>query len=370
MSARVPYAPTFDHLVYVRIFEGCNLHCEHCFIPKNPKRMNHDSVAGVADHLRTFAKPGQRILIQWHGGEPTMFGPDWLSEAIARLERAGSEFSFSHGIQTNLMTYSPEWGRLFRERFSEGLGVSWDPGIRLLARGRPETNAAYEKAFWSNLERLIGDGLDPYVVMTATKVFFDTFRNPLSLFEKLSSKGLRKAHIERLTETGYARDNWDRIGVDNATYSTGMARLLRAYAAWRISRADDATSLAISPFDGILASAQSLSEGSVKGGYGCWSGACDTRFHTVDGTGYKRGCTALTSEYDNCAARTSLDLTQGFEKTRRTRRLVNCNECRYRTICSSGCLAVSMDDGSGECSGGRGLFDAAVSVVNYGGGFQ
>lgn len=26
----------FDHLVYLRIHEGCNLWCEHCYIPANP----------------------------------------------------------------------------------------------------------------------------------------------------------------------------------------------------------------------------------------------------------------------------------------------------------------------------------------------
>lgn len=370
MSARVPYAQAFDHLVYVRVFEGCNLHCEHCFIPKNPKRMDHDAVAGVADHLRKFAKPGQNILIQWHGGEPTMFGAEWMDEAIRRLEAAGPEFAFSHGIQTNLMTYSPAWGKLFRERFAAGLGVSWDPGIRLLARGRPETNAAYEEKFWDNLGKLVSDGLDPYVVMTATRVFFETFKNPLSLFEMLVSKGIRKAHIERLTETGYARDNWARIGVDNASYSAGMARILRAYSVWKSTRDEFDPPLMISPFDGLISSAQTLADGTAKGGYGCWSGACDTRFHTIDGTGYKRGCTALTSETDNKAARAVLDLTKGFEGVRGARRLVNCKECRFRTICSSGCLAVSMDDGSGECSGGRGLFEAAAAIVNSGGGFQ
>jgi radical SAM protein with 4Fe4S-binding SPASM domain len=370
MTARVPYAQSFDHLVYVRVFEGCNLHCEHCFIPKNPKRMDHDAVAGVADHLRQVAKPGQNILVQWHGGEPTMFGADWMAEAIDRLERAGPEFTFSHGIQTNLMTYSPAWGRLFRERFADGLGVSWDPGIRLLARGKPETNVAYEERFWSNLSQLVADGLDPYVVMTATKPFFETFRNPLSLFEMLTSRGIRKAHIERLTETGYARENWERVGVDNAAYSAGMARILRAYSVWRSGRDPSDPKLVISPFDGLIASAQTLAAGEVKGGYGCWSGSCDTRFHTVDASGYKRGCTALTSESDNKAARTKLDLSQGFEKVRGTRRLVNCKECSFRTICSSGCLAVSMDDGSGECSGGRGVFEAAMTVVQHGGGFQ
>lgn len=369
MTNRIPYAHPFDHLVYVRVFEGCNLHCEHCFIPKNPKRMNLETITGVADYLRKFAKPSQNILIQWHGGEPTLFGADWMAEAIERIESAAPEFNFRHGIQTNLMTYSKSWGQLFRDRFADGLGVSWDPQIRHLGRD-DQSNAAYEEVFWRNFTDLINDGLDPYVVMTATKQFFETFKNPISLFEFLSSRGIRKAHIERLTETGYARDNWDRIGVDNAAFSFGMARILKAYTVWTANRDPSEPSLSISPFDGLLMSARLLIQNNPVSGYGCWSGNCDNRFHTIDGTGYKRGCTALTSEHDNKAARKSLELAAGFENVRRNRQLINCKECRFNSICSSGCLAVSMDDGSGECSGGYGMFAAALAVVESGWGFQ
>lgn len=361
MSARVPFAPVFSHLVYMRVFEGCNLHCEHCFIPKNPKRMTHDGVAASVDDIRRFARPGQTILIQWHGGEPTMFGHEWLEEAMDRIEAAGPEFKWMHGLQTNLMTYSPEWGDLYRRRFEGGVGVSWDPGIRLLSRGRLETNAAYEKKFWANLQRLIEDGVEPYLVMTATRVFFEVFRNPIDLFSMLVDRGVRKAHIERLTRTGYARQNWDRLGVDNAAWSKGMARILRAYELWR-SVDDNGARLAMSPFDGLYASVEALGKGAV--GYGCWSGHCDTRFHTVDASGYKAGCTALTSEIDNrSAGGESLSFDKSFEEVRKERRIVSCVGCPYRSICSSGCLALSMDDGSGECSGGRALFDAAAAIV-------
>lgn len=360
MSARVPFAPAFDHLVYMRVFEGCNLHCEHCFIPKNPKKMTHDDVEREAAGLMRFSKPGQHILVQWHGGEPTMFGAKWLEEAMDRVEKACPELTFSHGIQTNLMTYSDEWADLYRRRFGGNVGVSWDPGIRLLARGRPETNAVYEERFWRNLDQLVADGLDPYLVMTSTRVFFETFSNPVKLFTKLVEHGVRKAHIERLTETGYARENWDRLGMDNLTYSKSMGRIIRAYELWK-RQGENGALLSLSPFDGLFSSIENMNKG--VGGYGCWSGHCDTRFHTIDSNGYKVGCTALTSEADNKNAKDSLSFVKDFAETRKERRIINCADCPYRTICSSGCLALSMDDGSGECSGGRKMFEAAAQVV-------
>nr|WP_250807647.1 radical SAM protein [Neorhizobium tomejilense] len=364
MSARIPFAPGFDHLVYMRVFEGCNLHCEHCFIPKNPKRMTHDTVAGSVADIKRFARPGQTVLLQWHGGEPTMFGAAWLDEAIARAEAEAPELNFVHGIQTNLMTYSPEWADVYRRRFAGQVGVSYDPKIRLLNRDRPETNSVYEERFWPALERLVADGLEPYVVMTATKVFFEHFRNPTRLFDLLVEAGVRKAHIERLTETGYARGNWARLGVDNMEYSKGMSRILMAYRLWK-SVDGNSDRLHLSPFDGLMSSVENLANGAV--GYGCWSGHCDTRFHTIDSSGYKMGCTALTSEIDNKGAGGEyLEFSGGYAEARKERQIVNCTGCPFRSICSSGCLAVSMDDGSGECSGGRTLFSTAMQVYENG----
>lgn len=362
MSGNLPYAPGFDHLIYVRVFEGCNLHCEHCFIPANPKRMDISSIAGIAEQARRFAQPGQRLMLQWHGGEPTLFGAQWLRAAIEAVEAAGPEFTWVHGIQTNLMTYDSDWAALYREKFGGEVGVSWDPVIRLLRRNRPETHGTYDRKFWGQMERLLADGLDPYMVITATRTLFESFPRPLDLFETLHARGLRRIHLERVTRTGYARDNWDRIGLSNAEYSRAMSRFLRAYVQYHRQRQEvPGLPLQVSPFDGLLSAAERLRDGT-GGGYGCWSGVCDNRFHTIDAQGYKRGCTAVTSEDDNPRARLSLALGGDFEGARGRRR-VDCAACDFRSICSSGCLALSYDDGSGECSGSWSLFDTARALV-------
>ena len=76
----------FDHMIYVRLFEGCNLSCEHCFIPSNPKKIESTFYEnkGLTEELMRFAKikTGQRLYLQWHGGEPTLLGVDYLKQAI------------------------------------------------------------------------------------------------------------------------------------------------------------------------------------------------------------------------------------------------------------------------------------------------
>lgn len=354
----------FDHLVYLRVFEGCDLRCRHCFIPSNPRRLSLEDVAAVPSKLAGRIPEGSRILVQWHGGEPTLAGAGFLSEAVSLLNRDG-RWIWSHGIQTNLMSYGPEWRDLYRDAFGSKIGVSWDPGVRLPADGRLDGAAGVEARFWGNLERAVSDGLDPYLVMTLTRPLLERARDPMELFSFLASRGVRRAHVERLTRTGAARRNWDAIGLDNAEAAGGLARLMRAYALWREGAEgmgkDGLPSLSLSPFDGLVEAAGRLARGG-KGGYGCWSGGCDSRYHTIDADGYKAGCTAITSEDGNPRAGNEI-LTIEEPSEARGRRTSICEGCRWRPICSSGCLASDIEDGSGECSGGRRLFAAAAALA-------
>lgn len=362
---RLPSSTPYDHAVYVRIFEGCNLHCQHCFIPHNPKRMRMDDIARIPDHLAGRVPAGARVRLQWHGGEPTLLGVRFLRDAIATLDNTEAPFAWSHGIQTNLMTYDPDWAALYHERFGAEVGVSWDPKIRLLNRHATDSNARFNARFDANLARLVDDGLVPYLVVTATKTLFKAFPNPFDFFEHWRQRGVRHVHLERVTPTGYARTNWDFVGLSNREYADWMSRWARAYRAYKAT-CDDPAALFLSPFDMLSESVASLLSGAPQAA-GCWSGVCDTRFHTIDATGYKRGCTALTSEDDNRASNHRPDYGPDLRATRAKRRMrtFDCARCPFKSICSSGCLALDFDDGSGACSGGYDLFRTLAEISDH-----
>lgn len=357
----------FEHLIYLRVYEGCNLHCEHCFIPSNPKKMQVVDFENIGVHLERFCKEGDRILFQWHGGEPTALGPRWFRNAIESVNKAAEKYVVSHGIQTNMMNYNEKWRDIFVEFFDSDIGISWDPEIRLMKKDSPETNAEFEIKFWENVGKLIDDNIKPYLIITGTKVFYNKFINPFNLFAFLESKRIRRVHIERLTKTGYARESWDKIGITNLEYSMFMTRLYHAYKIYSNRPRAEKQPLNISPLDGLIESVEKLRDGKA-GGFGCLSGACDTRFHTIDSNGYKKGCTALTSEVDNKSVGDAVKKIQ-FSDIRISRKLrqVDCMGCEFKPICSSGCLASDKMDLSGECSGGSKLFEVIKSHVFKGG---
>lgn len=362
-DGRLPSSAPFDHLVYVRVFEGCNLHCQHCFIPSNPKRMSLDDIAAIPAHLRARVPAGATVLIQWHGGEPTLMGPDFIADGIRRLRAEGPEYTWRFGIQTNLMTFDATWADLYHREFGGEVGVSWDPRIRLLNRHAPDSNTVFEERFDARLQETVAAGLTPYLVVTATKTLFRAFPNPFDFFQRWVDRGVRHVHLERVTETGYARDNWNFIGLTNAEYASWMARWMRAYHVFKSAQGGP-TPLFVSPFENILDSVASLKSADVPRAHGCWSGACDTRFHTIDADGYKFGCTALTSEQGNRRSNARLDLGDDLAG-QRALRTYDCASCPFRAVCSSGCLALSFDDGSGECSGGYALFRQAAKIVGH-----
>lgn len=352
----------FDHLVYVRIFEGCNLACEHCFIPANPKKMTEQQLLNLPSEFTRFAKPGQKILIQWHGGEPTMLGPDILRDSMAHWIKAYPEYRFSFGIQTNLMTYNEDWKQLYLDYFNGHIGVSWDAKIRLMRKGKKESNAEFEEKFWSNLNQLVSDGISPYLVVTGTKIFFEMFKNPYDFFELMKETGIQSGHIERLTKTGVAREHWGEIGCTNAEHSHYMLKFARAYFSYlKMPHSPDSPPIHLSPFDGLKASLERLEAGEA-GGSGCLSGICDTRFHTFDANGYKKGCTAVTSESDNKNSGVQVVQILDYRLARKLRQN-SCTGCDFLPICSSGCLASEKWDDSGECSGGKILFKGAQKLI-------
>lgn len=344
-------AKDFDHMIYVRLIEACNLHCAHCFIPNNPKRMGWDDIETIPARVRQFAMPGQVLLFQFHGGEPTLVGVEFIRKVCVYLREELLAFDVRFSIQTNLMNFDLRWAELFREFFDSQVGVSWDQGIRQMRKGRPETNADFERVFWLHLVELQRLGLSPYMVITTTKPLMDRFKNPRDLIDFLLEKGIRLVHFERLTKTGYAITNWDWLGVSNREYSLWIGRFAVAYMRFVREERAGLQPINISPLDGLIDSVSRLREGKA-GGYGCLSGKCDTRFHTFDQKGYYSACTALTSEVSN---RNSIGVAV-VEPTAlvhaRHERQESCFDCRFKPICSSGCMATPKTDESGECAGG------------------
>ncbi len=345
----------FDHLFYLRLTEACNLVCDHCFIPKNPKAIDHRAIEeSVIKHIHKVTAEGDVVLVQMHGGEPSIYGVKRIQKVIDQLN-ADTSRNYKFSIQTNLIQLNDELIELYKNHFDAEIGVSWDLGIRKL-KG---SNEAFENEFWPNMERVKKAGIKVNLVITTTRPFFEWFTvNGDEFLEKLWALGINDLQLERLTKVGWARQNWAQIGMTNGDYSSYMTIFYSVLQNF-ISRTG--AYLPVTPLSEFEKTIRQLvKDGTVPNHRtGCATGVCDTRFHTIDANGYKVGCTALNSEYDNPKQDTNEVSIRFFTQDEileaREERVADCAGCEFNVMCNTGCLSVTKLDSSGECSGARNL---------------
>jgi uncharacterized protein len=133
---------------------GCNLRCGYCYylrkaslFPPGPWRMPEDLLERYIVQ-RLQASPGPVTHFEWHGGEPTLLGLDYM-RLVVRIQkencRAGR--SVTNGIQTNGLLIDEAWaGFLARERFSVGLSMDGPADLHDAYRRTADGEASHAQA--------------------------------------------------------------------------------------------------------------------------------------------------------------------------------------------------------------------------------
>ncbi|KDM89952.1 radical SAM protein [Photobacterium galatheae] len=350
-------ANRFNQLVYIRLTEACNMRCDHCFIPANPKKMSVNDCKKIPEILERISKSGDRIILQWHGGEPTLFGIHRFQEVLSYLNDSIDDRVIIHGIQTNLANYDSQWGELYKRYFQSRIGVSWDYKIRH-ARGE-----AFDSLFGRKVQQLSEDGIDFDLTITVSKPFHDwVLSDPSEFFSFIEKVRPKSLHLEKITKTGNARLNWPNVGLTNQQYSNLLSLIYLYSRSWMSVNKDWFDG--ISPLSDYESDIHSLVYGGELELRGCTSGVCDTRFHTIDSNGYKFGCTAINSEADNPAVKevVSLITPKQLESIREVR-VKSCDGCQFIKICNTGCVANTKVDESGECNGAFTLRNNILNII-------
>lgn len=215
---------TEENLFHVQPLSRCNLTCDHCYVEHDSRSMGMEDVAAIPASVAFRCGLGASARLLWHGGEPTLKGVGWLAAAFEVVDEGALRYDLSlkNSLQTNLVFYSRELGSLAHRRLAGELRVAWDHAIRKVrVRGVPD-NAAYEAAFTKNLDQAVKDGLAVDLIVAVTRPLAEGCR-PEDLVARFEKAGVRSIVFERLLKIGRANENWDEIGVPDATF--------RAYAA-------------------------------------------------------------------------------------------------------------------------------------------
>jgi uncharacterized protein len=126
----------------------CNAARDYCFEDKTHDRLSlgrlQTIVGKVLDHMDEHRIDS--LTIHWQGGEAMLLSPHWYRQAFAWISEAAAKRGkrFAHGLQTNMLAYTPEWDGLIAEwdgliaeMFGNSLSTSLDyPNLHRKASGR------------------------------------------------------------------------------------------------------------------------------------------------------------------------------------------------------------------------------------------
>jgi uncharacterized protein len=155
--------------VIVKVASRCNLNCSYCYVYNKgdtswrgrPPRMSDEIFTAALDRAHEYAEAiGDRaVSLVFHGGEPTLIGPDrfhaWCVEARERLGGAGLKVGLA--LQTNGTLIDDRWIETFRSGWV-GVGVSIDGPPQINDRARVDHRGRGSHARVERALRLLGAG--------------------------------------------------------------------------------------------------------------------------------------------------------------------------------------------------------------------
>ena len=119
----------------------CNVNCTYCFEDKTDDRMTHEQLSAVITKLLDFMeKDGTGALtLHWQGGELMTMPVEWFERAYDIIGNLAAKrgHRIDHGMQTNMIAYTPRWNGIINRMFGGRVGTSMDyPNLyRLLNNG-------------------------------------------------------------------------------------------------------------------------------------------------------------------------------------------------------------------------------------------
>ena len=161
----------------------CNLQCSYCYYSKQtPGGVSAGGVCDIApstvmggDILERFIRqyieacPGQVVSFTWHGGEPTLAGPDFFRRAVELQKRyLPPGKSCWNNLQTNGILLDDEWCAFLADAGFD-VGLSIDGVAQLHDKYRKDRGGlgSYERAA-AAVKRLQGHGVRPDLLCTVT----------------------------------------------------------------------------------------------------------------------------------------------------------------------------------------------------------
>lgn len=185
------------NVIYLRVIQGCNLNCKHCFTLGNKDPYMLTDLNYVEEFLQSIRKnvSPKKATFYIHGGETFLAPFSHLSAVNEIIKKYFFDIPKDIVPQTNLLyKIDDEFINFIKDEYRSVIGVSWDADIRF---GSVSINkkVEQEKLFFGNLKKLIHNGIKVNIAITAQKHLLDY--NPLEIVKMFD--GVDSIDFELLT---------------------------------------------------------------------------------------------------------------------------------------------------------------------------
>lgn len=119
------------HVVAKPLGSQCNLECMYCYYLHKDDLLSNAPTGRISDEvLEEFIRQyitGQdvdRIVFNWHGGEPALLGVDFYRKVVELQKKYAGTKHVENDFQTNGVLFDEAWCKFFKEnKFTVGLSI-------------------------------------------------------------------------------------------------------------------------------------------------------------------------------------------------------------------------------------------------------
>ncbi len=155
----------------------CNADCDYCFEDKTSDRLSLERLKVLMDKVLDYLveKDIAELTIHWQGGEAMTLPPAWFEQAHGLIGEAAAARgrAVAHGLQSNMIGYSPKWNGVIREMFGNSVSSSLDyPNLYRRRVGRD--HADYNEVWTRNVRLARDAGIDVQVIAVPNAATLET----------------------------------------------------------------------------------------------------------------------------------------------------------------------------------------------------
>lgn len=324
------------NVIYLRVVQGCNLNCSHCFTLGNRDSYQtapFEQVRSYLQAIKTNVNPRAAVMYI-HGGEPFLASMDYHRQLNALIKEVMGDTVIDIIPQTNLMyKIDDEFIEFLHQEYKGQIGISWDYKIRFGSTSK----GLSEDLFFENFRKIVKAGIEPAIAITVQKYLFE--QDPVELVQKF--EGAKSIDFEFLT---YFSEGTNALRVSNDDWSRFYHSIVRYYSenqtTWSLPLVDLFT--------------KSVKENKI---YQCKCNCCQHRTFTMNCNGTIGLCPDETYFDSFSTVQEMSTQWEAFETKAKQKYLTQivqpanamCQSCEFYDYCGGNCEPTLFNVGDTEC---------------------